>query len=242
MARCVLALVLVALLGTAVSAALSSSPGATAKDAAPDPKFVQTQINDILSAQEYNRKYDRVSGRTLVEFLAEKLSYVLSQIADALSFGGGVGKKLSAALAWTVIVVFVVLFITAAIRVLRKPRAQSGLTNPGAAMAFDLPSSSKLLADAAKCADAGDYRGAFLQAYMGSIAYLDEVNVLRFERSRTNWEYLRDLNHQGREPLAHELQPLTMDFDRKLYGHDSCSRSDYDRAVATYEQVRQMAA
>jgi hypothetical protein len=159
-----------------------------------------------------------------------------------LKFGGGVGKNLSALLAWGVIALFIVLFLAAAIRLLGRPHAGVRLGGPDAAEGFELPSSSRLMADAAKCAEAGDYRGAFLQAYLGSIAYLDEVNALRFERSRTNWEYLRDLNNRGMEPLAEELRPLTSDFDRKLYGHDRCSRGDYDKAVATYEQVRRMAA
>ena len=103
-----------------------------------------------------------------------------------------------------------------------KRQAQDGAALGGAS--YEIPTAKAMIGQAAKLAEAGDYRGAFKSAYLASIAYLDEIRVLRFERSRTNWEYLRELKSGGHERPHRELCPLTLDFDRKIYGRESCEQ------------------
>ncbi|MCX6027667.1 MAG: DUF4129 domain-containing protein, partial [Chloroflexi bacterium] len=102
---------------------------------------------------------------------------------------------------------------------------------------YEMPSATPLMKQAAKLAEAGDYRGAFRAAYLASIAYLDEIRALRFERSRTNWEYMRELRQGGHERPHAALQPLTLDFDRKIYGRETVAKEDYLKATAAYERL-----
>ena len=96
---------------------------------------------------------------------------------------------------------------------------------------------ARLLVEAAESARSDDYRSAFLKAYLASIAYLDEAEALRFARSRTNWEYLRELRGKGFDEVADHLFPLTASFDRKFYGREECTRQDYERALAAFGRI-----
>jgi hypothetical protein len=127
-----------------------------------------------------------------------------------------------------VLLVFVVRKLMAAAG--RGVRAEAA----SADVSYDIPAAKPLMKQAAKLAEAGDYRGAFRAAYLACIAYLDDIRALRFERSRTNWEYLRELRSGGHEKPYAELHPLTRDFDRKIYGRESCNREDYQSAAAVY--------
>ncbi len=234
-------LVFAAMPGSGITASLESRDrsgfGISASLKSRNNGFVRAQIRDILSAPEYNRSFAPNSN-----FLDSWLERAGKWLGRVLRLGGGVGRTASAILAWAVIAAFVFGFAALAFRFAARSRARQALDGFAPTDGYDLPSSSRLMAEAARLAEADDYRGAFLRAYLGSISYLDEAKALRFERSRTNWEYLRELGSRGRQDLADELRPLTQDFDRKLYGHDISTRRDYDRAVATYDLVRRMAA
>lgn len=232
------ALVAIALLALAPAMFRNLSAAEVPKQ--PDEERVRTEIKHILSAPEYNRKFRTDSNDPISEFIERNLERLLEWLQGAVSDGSA--SSMSKALAVAIMVLFVGLCVLLALKVTGGLRAR--LPNGDADLPddFELPSSSRLMAEAAKLANAGDYRGAFLRAYLGSISYLDEVGALRFERSRTNWEYLRDLGSRGHDSLVHELRPLTSDFDRKLYGHDHCTQHDYDRAVEAYDQVRRTAA
>jgi hypothetical protein len=83
----------------------------------------------------------------------------------------------------------------------------------------------------------GDYRRAFRLIYLATLVALDTGGVLRFDRSKTNWEYLRTLRAAGREDLSQALTPLTRDFDRVWYGFAPASAADYARALAHYDAL-----
>ena len=238
------ALVVIAALAIGLGVSRDLSAAEVPKHRGLDPRFIRTQIKDILSAPEYNRGFDRQPAlwTVIANSAARALDRLLRWLGGALSFGGGVGKNLSAVLAWIVIAVFVGMFAASAFRLSARFRARHETAAPEGFCGHELPSASRLMAEGARLAEAGDYRAAFLRAYLGSISYLDEVNALRFERSRTNWEYVRELGDRGLESIAEGLRPLTIDFDRKFYGREHCAREDYDRAVEAYAQVRRLAA
>lgn len=203
------------------------------------PATIRAEVRDILSAPEYNRKFEPESPSRLAAWLSEKFNDFVEWLAHG--FGGGGGRALASVLAVLVVIAFLALCVLLVFRLTSRFKGRLAANEEDDGETYDLPSSSRLMSEAARLAERGDYRGAFLKAYLATISYLDEIQALRFERSRTNWEYLRELRNQGRDSVAAELRPLTADFDRKLYGHDQCDQQDYDRAVLTYEQVRQMA-
>jgi hypothetical protein len=94
-----------------------------------------------------------------------------------------------------------------------------------------------LIALAERNARAGDYRAAFRLVYLATLVALDTGGVLRFDRSKTNWEYVRALRRSGRPEVYDSLLPLTREFDRIWYGQSAAGPDVYLRAVAEYERL-----
>jgi hypothetical protein len=95
-----------------------------------------------------------------------------------------------------------------------------------------------LLTLAEKHARNGEYRYAFRLVYLAVLIALDTEGVLRFDRSKTNWEYVRALRGTGRQDVYDVLVPLTRDFDRVWYGLATAAAPEvYRRAVDEYEKL-----
>ena len=94
-----------------------------------------------------------------------------------------------------------------------------------------------LMSVAERHAKAGDYRAAFRLVYLATLISLDTDGVLRFDRSKTNWEYVRQLRNAGRSDVYDVLAPLTRDFDRIWYGLSPTSPDVYRNAVLVYEKL-----
>lgn len=94
-----------------------------------------------------------------------------------------------------------------------------------------------LLGLAEQQAKAGDYRRAFRLVYLAALVALDTGGVLRFDRSKTNWEYLRALRAAGRGDIYSALTPLTREFDQVWYGFGQTDASHYARALAQYQAL-----
>ncbi len=101
---------------------------------------------------------------------------------------------------------------------------------------------NSLLALAEQQAKLGDYRRAFRLVYLASLVSLDTGGVLRFDRSKTNWEYLRALRTAGRGDIYSALTPLTREFDEVWYGLAAANASQYAWAVAQYEALQAVPA
>lgn len=95
-----------------------------------------------------------------------------------------------------------------------------------------------LLALAEQQAKAGDYRRAFRLVYLAALVALDTGGVLRFDRSKTNWEYLRALRSAGRGDIYQALTPLTREFDQVWYGFSRTDSSQYAHALAQYHALQ----
>jgi tetratricopeptide (TPR) repeat protein len=87
-------------------------------------------------------------------------------------------------------------------------------------------------------AQEGDYRLALRFIYLALLVALDTGGVLRFDRSRTNWEYLRALRASGRDDVYQAMTPLTREFDRVWYGLAHADAADYARALSQYEALQ----
>jgi hypothetical protein len=86
----------------------------------------------------------------------------------------------------------------------------------------------------------GDYRSAVRYLYLSSLLMLDERNLLQYDRSKTNREYLRSIS--GSPELAKPLGEVIEVFDDVWYGHhllDEDSFKHYsDRVEALKEQSK----
>ena len=215
-----------------------------------DSHRVKRDLREILSAREYNEylkpkspswltKINRVIGlifKEIVKFLGNVLKAFLGGLVE------GPGTAVAFVFAWLVIGGFIVLAVLVIRRLYMRAGTNAAIRHSSDSNSYDLPSPHPLLGEAKELAESGNYRDAFCCVYLASISYLDEARALRFERSRTNWEYLRELQRGGFDAALNELRPLTLDFDRKIYGRESVSADDYIRALSAYSRISQEVA
>lgn len=86
---------------------------------------------------------------------------------------------------------------------------------------------------------AGDYRTAVRYLYLSTLLALDERDILRYDRSATNREYLRRVADQP--DLHHLLRDVVDVFDRVWYGFQPISHDTYDtyaERVAALQKTR----
>jgi hypothetical protein len=83
----------------------------------------------------------------------------------------------------------------------------------------------------------GDYRNAIRYLYLSYLLVLDEQGVMRYDRSRTNREYLRSVS--SRPELAKPLRDVIDVFDRVWYGFETVDETTYKSYVAHVEELRE---
>jgi hypothetical protein len=83
----------------------------------------------------------------------------------------------------------------------------------------------------------GDYRNAIRYLYLSSLLVLDEQGLLRYDRSRTNREYLRSVS--SKPGLAKPLRDVIDVFDRVWYGFESVDEQTYQTYMARVDELRE---
>jgi hypothetical protein len=160
---------------------------------------------------------------------------------------GAVGWLVLAGLAVAVLVVACLLFIQS-----RRGPATEMKSKPKPAREQEpanlpLPenrSGEQLWREAESLAGAGQYREAVRLMYLAVLFVLDRRRLLRYEPTRTNGEYVRQVRLAEEAPpdLHAPFESLTALFERKWYGDRSCEAGEYDTCKALAEEVRQRAA
>ena len=83
----------------------------------------------------------------------------------------------------------------------------------------------------------GDYRNAIRYLYLSSLLVLDEQGLLRYDRSRTNREYLRSMS--SKPELVKSLSDVIDVFDRVWYGFESVDEETYQSYVKHVDELRE---
>ena len=83
----------------------------------------------------------------------------------------------------------------------------------------------------------GDYRNAVRYLYLSSLLVLDEQGLMRYDRSRTNREYLRSVS--SKPELAKQLQDVIDVFDRVWYGFEKVDEQSYQSYVKHVDELRE---
>src|SRR5574341_222016 len=83
----------------------------------------------------------------------------------------------------------------------------------------------------------GDYRNAIRYLYLSSLLVLDEQGLLRYDRSRTNREYLRSIS--SKPELANPLRDVIDVFARVWYGFESVDEKTYQSYVKHVDELRE---
>jgi hypothetical protein len=84
----------------------------------------------------------------------------------------------------------------------------------------------------------GDLRDAVRYLYLAALLDLDERDVLDYDRTRTNREYVRSVS--GQSLLAQELNAIVDVFDEVWYGFHPITSSEYARYEARVQALRQL--
>jgi len=88
----------------------------------------------------------------------------------------------------------------------------------------ELPRPDELLARASGFRSEGNYRAAMRFCYLALIAFLEDRGLVRYDRSKTNWEYARELGTGfDRRDL---FVSLTSSFDTAWYGMREVRETD----------------
>jgi hypothetical protein len=83
----------------------------------------------------------------------------------------------------------------------------------------------------------GDYRNAIRYLYLSSLLVLDEQGVMRYDRARTNREYLRSVS--SKPELAKPLREVIDVFDRVWYGFEGVDEQAYQTYVERVDELRE---
>ena len=82
----------------------------------------------------------------------------------------------------------------------------------------------------------GDYRAAVRYLYLSSLLLLDERGLLRYDRSRTNHEYLRSVADQPE--LAAPLREVIDVFDNVWYGYHNVDEEAFRHYSERVEELK----
>jgi len=97
--------------------------------------------------------------------------------------------------------------------------------------------SSGAMQRAQSLSNQGDYRNAVRYLYLSSLLVLDERGLLRYDKSRTNREYLRSVS--SKPELSQPLGDVIDVFDRVWYGFDSVNEDDFKSYVKHVDELRE---
>lgn len=104
----------------------------------------------------------------------------------------------------------------------------------------EILSSGQASRRAQQLSSSGDYRQAVRYLYLSALLLLDERGLLRYNRTLTNREYLRQLS--SRPDLASRLYPVIDTFDRVWYGFETIDEQSYTRysgQVSALEETKE---
>lgn len=191
------------------------------------PEVRKARMKAILSSPEFADSQPTLFDRVR-QYIGRKIAAAVKAIfGDAVESRNAV-KAVSVGLAAVAMVLFVLLVAYVVARIGVRRMAARGASEDDDIYAGP-ETSNHALDEAERAARAGDYRSALRLMYLAMLLRLDDLELIRFDRTGTNWEYLSRLREH---PEIHRmLHPITAAFDRKWYGREPADESDY-RAFA----------
>lgn len=204
-----------------------------ALDVESSPQAKKAALTKILARREYKGTETSWSDRATRHWWRGFLKWLNRHSSERVASAAGVFAEILA-----VIVVLVLLVLIGYALSLIGRRARFGDKVPKQAKAdiYIGPDTSKgALDEAAKLAGSGDFRSALRLVYLAALLRLDDANLIRFDRTGTNWEYLALL--RAKPDVYNLLRPVTITFDRKWYGHEPATEADYSIFMAVYKSL-----
>lgn len=228
----------------------------------------QRRLAEILSRREFTAarreaglelQLPEIEPPDLLTSLGQKLKDLLKRFFDWLESwtrrqqpvapgGPSWVSAGSGPLTWVLVAAAAALLALLLLRFVRRRRARAEPPEPVAAAALagagSLPDALAQPADAwARFADQfareGEWRLALRALYLRLLVVLHERGALRYERQRTNGDYLRALRGS---PAGAPFGRLTGAFDLAWYGNKPFGRDQYDQALRWTREVDRLSA
>jgi hypothetical protein len=201
----------------------------------PPVEVLRRDLDRILSQPEYRRREADWLYGLVIRALRSLLVWWRDHVANRLE---GLAER-APILYWGVVVLTALLAVLLIYHIYVTMRSAFGTgrrrgakaRQPAEAGASTQPEA--LLEQAEAAAAAGRFAEALRYLYLALIHHLDRADIVRYDRSRTNQEYLRQAR---RHPAVLEpLKAVTALADRAWYGHYALGWTEYERC---HELVR----
>lgn len=89
-------------------------------------------------------------------------------------------------------------------------------------------------------AKTGQYDTAVRQLYFALLCLLDEKALVRFEATRTNGEYVRNLSGKASEEMGEGFMRLARRFEAAYYGRQHVSADQFAQCEQSYRQIEKL--
>ncbi len=201
----------------------------------PTPEERKELLREILSRREFEP--------SLFDRLAEAIEKIWNQFWKSIEdffgqYSSEANKQepssLYLLLARTVLValpIVILVIILRRVRIQRTHQRQLELDELYAG-----PDSAKdALREAELAAASEDFRTSLRLVFLAILLQLDDQELIVFDRKRTNWEYLARISEH--KDLHSTLKPIALIFDRRWYGHERATDTDYRSFLEAYRFV-----
>ena len=118
---------------------------------------------------------------------------------------------------------------------LREKREKKDRVIMGEKIASDATAQS-LFGDAENLAKQGDLRGAIRKGYIALLCELDDRQIVRLSKDKTNRDYLRDVRRKD-EKIYAPMNGLTNNFERHWYGFEEADETNWEEFRSGYKEV-----
>ncbi|MBC8162666.1 MAG: DUF4129 domain-containing protein [Roseiflexaceae bacterium] len=216
----------------AIAARLGATIDALALPASATPADALARLDAIVNNPPFSEAapVDLSWWENLLDWLGRVLDGLFQPVGSAVNAGGE-------PIAWVIGTIGVLLLLAVIIYLLIGLR-RSVVANARAKSAdpeANLTAKSAL-EQASETARGGDHRTGMRFLYLSALLWLDERDLLRYDRALTNREYLERV---GDNPLLRgRLQPIVETFDRVWYGHAPLDDAAFDAYRKQIEALR----
>ncbi len=192
-------------------------------------------LESVLAGPSFQWKESKPSP--LAEWWARLLERIAEWFARLLGKTGVAGATLPTGPIFTgvlaIVLVLVLVFAGRGLFAGLVKDVELGGDGPGGHEAL---TSETALQRAGSLSQGGNYRSAVRYLYLSALLLLDERGLLRYDRSRTNREYLRSVS--ASPALVSPLRAVIEIFDRVWYGFESIDAQTYQEYVKRVDELR----
>ena len=188
---------------------------------------IRTHLQEILSDPRY------ASHKTLGQWLAEKLSRW-----EGPHLSKGVKRFIFwVVMTWCILTLLAIFaHLVWSIWLLARPQKSSALAElPAGSESYENASFEQLWERSAALARTGAFRAAIGVLLVALLRRLDALQVLRFHKSKTNGEYVRE--YPSRLVGRREFVQFVTAFERSIYGGSAVAGPTYDTMSTLAQQV-----